>query len=191
MKKLTAIAALSVIVMGSAFAQNSLEDQANFYQTGNSDVYRLVVDAPEKGKTAINVFNERGKKVFSDVAGSSSAFARAYNFSQLPAGLYRVEVERGGQMMERTLSHFNSPGIYQPFYADLNQSSEEGKVDLQVVGADSRVVEVVIKDINGKTLYIDEVSGVMGFKRTYDLAKVGKNVAFEVKVEDKIINMRL
>ena len=191
MKKLTAISMLSVIVMGSSFAQDSLENKATFFQTSNSDVYRLAVDTPEKSKTDVSIYNERGKKVFSDRISKRSSFTRTYNFNQFPIGVYTIEVEKDGQSLKQNLAHFKDSKNYQPFYADLNQSSESGKVDLEVVGADSRVVEVIIKDTDGKTIYVDEVSGVMGFKRTYDLTKVGKRVAFEVKVEDTVINMRL
>ena len=191
MKKLTAIVVLSVIVMGSSYAQGNLDNQAAFFQTSNSNVYRLMVDSPEKSKTALNIYNEKGKKVYSDIVSKRNSFTKTYNFNEFPIGVYKLEIEKDGQTLEQTLEHFDDPKNYRPFYADLQQSYDQDKVDLQVVGADSRVVEVVIKDTNGKTIYVDEVSGVMGFKRTYDLTKVGKNVAFEVKVEDKIINMRL
>lgn len=182
---------LSVIVMGSAAAQTvSQDNQATFFETANQDVYRLVVDSPEKSKTAFNIYNERGKKIFSDIIGKTTAFTKTYNFQNFPIGMYQIEVEKNGKILEQTLSHFEK--IDRPtFFVNLSEADYDNKVNLEVIGVDNQVVEVKIKDYDGQTIYVDKVSGVMGFKRTYDLTKVGTKVAFEVKVADEVINMRL
>ena len=182
---------LSVIVMGAATAQTSpTKSEAVFFKTADPQVYRLVVDSPEKDKTSFSIYNERGKKVYYDQIGKYKGFAKTYDFKDFPIGVYTVEVDKGGTILEQELSHFKDRKSYQPFLVDLNQG-EGDKVDLTVVGANSRVVEVKIKDNYGNTLFVDEVSGHMGFKRTYDLKKVGNQVAFEVRVDNKIFNRRL
>ena len=68
---------------------------------------------------------------------------------------------------------------------------EDEKVNLRVLGADNRLVEVTIKSIDGETIFVDKVSGLAGFRRTYHLRRVGTNVAFEVRVDDQVINKNL
>ncbi len=182
---------LSIIVMGSSTAQTKSQDnQAIFFETADQDVYRLVVDTPENSKTVFNIYDERGKKIFSDLIGKTTAFTKTYNFKSFPVGIYQIEVEKDGKILEQILSHFEK--IDRPtFFVNLSETDYDNKVDLQVVGADNQVVEVKIKNYDGQTIYVDKVSGVMGFKRTYDLTKVGNKVAFEVKVANEVINMRL
>jgi len=194
MKSLTTMMVLSIIVMGSAVAQhNSFADQAAFVKTSRSNVYKLIVDTGQKSHTIFNIYDEKGDKLFTDRVFNRKGFSRNYNFKNIPDGLYKLEVEKGGNILTQNLEHEkNFRYRYKPaLFVDLNRVEGTDKVDLKVNGAKSRMVQVKIKDTSGQVLYTDRITGLKGFTRTYDIARIGKDVAFEVKIDNQVYKQNL
>ncbi len=182
--------ALSIIVMGAATAQSN---QAVFVKTSEQDVYRLIVDTEDQSDVTFRIYSEKGKQIFKDKIFKVSGFIKPYNFQNLPRGLYKLEVEKNGTILEQEVIHNerHSAEQFSSLLVDLNQGENTKKFDLRVVGANNRPVTVEIKNSYGQTVYTDEVSGLMGFTRTYDLEKVGKVASFQVKVDNQIVTKSL
>ena len=181
---------LSVIVMGSAFAQTDVaKDQPVIVKSGKGDIYKLIVNSSQKSEVTFRVFDDNGRKLFQDKIYRTAGFIKPYNFRKLPEGDYRLEVETNAGIVNQEINHdFDqrfSPSV------DINQGEGLKKVDLKVVGANNRPVKVKILNVYGETVFVDEISGLMGFTRTYDLAKAGSQLAFEVRVDNQVFTKSL
>jgi len=180
---------LSITLMGSAVAQRHLsENQAAFIKTSRPNVYKLIVDTGEKSNTTFNIYDEKGNKLFTDRVYKRKSFSRNYNFRNLRDGLYKLEVEKDGRILTQYIEHekgFSSKGRT-TLFVDLDRVAGTDKVDLKVQGAKNRMVQVKIMDTSGQVLFTDRITGLKGFTRTYDIAKIGKDVTFEVRVDNHI-----
>ena len=94
---------LSVIVMGTTAVQaQSTTDQAAFFQTSDTDIYRLVVDSPEKSKVIFNIYNETGKRVFSDRIGNRLIEVK-------DPSLTHAELDEARKQLMQRLSELENP----------------------------------------------------------------------------------
>lgn len=89
MKKLLFVV-LMAIVSTATFANGEGDVKVT---TDSSSVFKVYYTKPVMSKVTVQILDENGKKVFSEViAKGEQGFVRPYNLSELPAGVYTFEV---------------------------------------------------------------------------------------------------
>src|SRR5918993_609571 len=70
--------------------------------TSTGDVFNVSYRGLKAGQVRIAIYDESGKRLLLDVFRNNGAFVRPYNFSELPAGEYRIELrDASGRFVER------------------------------------------------------------------------------------------
>ena len=118
MRKIRLMLVAMVIVIGATQMQARTmkgtskkgKAEVNIYSNSNSATLNVILISEESGTTYIEIYNQKGEKVFSEKIKGLSSFRRPYDFKGMPKGEYRVEVSHNSIKTEKA---FNFEQVYQ------------------------------------------------------------------------------
>lgn len=127
-----------------------------------------------KVKVEVQIRDEKGRLIATDLVENENGFVRPFNISQLKDGNYSV------RMLENRALVYESN-----FVIDTKNTAimDLGKNKFQLTYKDSHKQDVAINiyDDRGNLLHQEKVGQMDGFSRIYDLSKLNPNhVSFEV-----------
>ncbi|MDQ3392785.1 MAG: hypothetical protein M3512_01530 [Bacteroidota bacterium] len=176
----TALLSLGTLTM--AFS-NRTEDGPNNSEkvevvTKDQGLYNLVYRTTSSGNYKVNIFNNKGEKVFTENFKSNMSFSKLFNFSKMEYGTYTMVILNGSS------EKFKKEIVHQPTHSlkvDLSPFGEKGKFNLSVNGLNNKPVRVVILDKDYKELYNEVMDVESGFTRLFDLSRVASShIKFQV-----------
>jgi hypothetical protein len=140
------------------------------------DAYKLIYKSEVKSNVKVQILDEGGRIVFSEVIRNSDGFIRPYNFATMVEGEYTIKVDNGSNWMSETVAYKSS---------HLDEGTQlirthDGKYLLTVAGHGPEFLTVTIRDAKGVDLH-SEVRSVTGdFARVYNLDNLAGPFSFEV-----------
>ncbi|ELR70691.1 hypothetical protein C900_03464 [Fulvivirga imtechensis AK7] len=143
-------------------------------------------------KTTINIWNAENKLVYTETIKKINAFVRPYNFSQMPDGVYTLEIIEGRTVSKKLIFH----GVVAPVLKEEATYPEVVKVDpltgeksvykLTIVNPGKVKASIRIFDGNEKLVYSTVESFENIFSRLYNLKEIGLGATLEVEVNGDV-----
>lgn len=159
--------------------------------TGESNVYRVLCMGKSDAKTTINIWNAKNKLVFTETIKNLNAFVRPYNFSQMPDGVYTLEVIEGNAVSQKVIYHGTfAPTVEVP--VDLNivkVSPVAGKDDvykLTIIKGSKTKANIRIYDQDKKMVYSTTEFFERNFSKLYNFKAMKGLSTMEVEVNGEV-----
>ncbi|MBL6446162.1 hypothetical protein JMN32_07575 [Fulvivirga sp. 29W222] len=159
--------------------------------TEESNIYRVLFMGNSDDKTTINIRNAENRLVFTETIKKVSAFVRPYNFSQLPDGVYTLEVIEGNTVSKKTIYHGSVVLSIEPT-VDLNIvrlspiAEKEGVYKLTIINSGGAKAAIRILDEDQNVVYSSEESFERVFCKLYNFKSMSENTTIEVKVNGEV-----
>lgn len=159
--------------------------------TGESDVYRVLFMGKSDAKTVINIWNDENRLVFTETIKKVNAFVRPYNFSQMPDGVYTLEVIEGSTVSKRMIYHGSvAPVIEVP--ANLNivkvapLAGKDNVYKITIINSGDAKANIRILDANQKVVYSSAESFKRTFCKLYNFKRMNKQATIEVEIDGEV-----
>lgn len=141
--------------------------------------YELTYLTNGEGSVRVNIYDQEGTKLHSEVISNIKSFSKEYDFDKLPEGTYSFEIVDNSGVVSTEIKHI----VRDKVKAQV-KPIEDNKYQVLVRGNDFEPVIINIYDRSRNLIYSDVVKLGKSFTKTYDLSKVSANsFTFEV-VED-------
>ena len=131
-----------------------------------------------KGKSdvvKVRIMDKAGKTVYQEKIKGMDSFSRPYNFSQMPAGEYTIEVKNSEGVVRENFTHTVDATENSNFsMIKLIEGKKENSVDLVVIrnSNEKMIVDIMVND---KKVFSDKIDQVGSFKKSFvisnDIAK--------------------
>jgi uncharacterized protein (DUF2141 family) len=146
---------------------------------------QLLYGAVPEGPVTVRIFDEKNFLVKTDRIRSKSAFARYYDFSQLKAGKYTLEVIDSQNQIEKISVNFSAENTVKPVGFSKIEKVEKNSYKLTYNAITSSDVSIFVYE-NDKLIHEEKVDNVSGVQKLYKLVGVSptSQVEFFVKTED-------
>ena len=157
----------------------------------SSNVYRVLFMGKSDAKTVINIWNAEKRLVFTETIKKVNAFVRPYNFSQMPDGVYTLEVIEGNTVSKQLIYHGSvAPSNEVP--VDLNivkVAPVTGKEDiykLTIIQTGETKANIRILTADQKVVYSSAESFERAFCKLYNLRRMDKKATIEVEINGEV-----
>lgn len=180
MKKIILSAALVLVAsVSTVFAstdkekekKGSANSRIEVVASQKEAVYSLIYATDAKGLVRVNIYDAQGTKVYSDYVGAIKSFRKSYDFSELPAGEYQIEVVSGGEKTRKSITIADKTASASAMNVSLSTVDANGKYKIKVLQASASTVMVYLLDADKNVIYADEIEVEGSFERVYDLTK--------------------
>lgn len=190
--KTKVIIALFLIVLNLAVFATEKEGDAKGtlvkVEKVENSIFNLVYSGTDARNVSIKILNAKGNVVFTENIRKIDSFSRPYNFSQLPEGIYTLEIsDKNGKITEQV--DYRVGSTVKPSFNYINVSHMPNQADhykLTIVNGDELVADVKILDTDNHVLYTSTENIDGNFAKLYDLSKVQGNVRFEISLAGEI-----
>ena len=180
MKKFTLTTAVLGIVLSTASFASTGKDAKDVSVEKKDEKVELTYLSEGEAKVKVNIYNQRGAIVYSEVIKHPKSFSKSYDLSKLPKGEYEFEIVDSRKVVSEKVTLSSAKNAEKFLKADVSMT-EEGKYSLVVIGEVVKPIQVNIYNARGILLYGDYISVEKSFTRSYDLTKSHvKDVKFEV-----------
>ena len=191
MKKATTTLLAGLILIGSAaFATGSetgeSKDEVKIIPTASSDTYKLMYTGEEEGAVRVKFYDGEGRLFFTDIVRSKGKFIRPYNFANLPAGSYKIEVISPAGSSAAEVMHVKPvSGIVDVALTPVDSAK---KIELVVKGVKLDPVYVKIFDKYSRLITEDYIDVENSFKKVYNLERIpSEGFVFEIISDNKVV----
>ena len=195
MKTTKLILAVLLTVIGTAASategEKSKTDAPTIEVTSaNSNVYQLTYKGRSETKAIVNIRNANKELVFTEKIKNLGAFARPYNFSNLPDGMYTMEVVEGEVITKKVIYHGDfSPNIEIP--TNLNVVSvkpfrDNNTFKLTIINGGKTRANISILDADGRIVYNGYEIFEKSFSRLYNLEDLKPGASMEVELNGEL-----
>ena len=165
------LAAFSATTFATNFVETELGESTKFNVLAkkNPEKFHLVYVSKKISNIKVRILDADGKIVGVDNIKSRKSFSKVYNFKNLEAGTYTIEVENSEGSATQTIN-------YNPYRQNLNMFvslKEENKFKVTVAGFDKKhPVIVKIYNEDGKIVSEEKINAQRNFTRIYDLSNI-------------------
>lgn len=168
---------------------NTIESEKVEIETKEQGLFNLVYKTSASGKYKVNIFDQSGKMIFSDSFTGERSFTKLFNLTNLPYGIYTMEIINSSLEKVRKEIIHKSPDKANIVISNID---EQGKVNLTVTGVDDKPVRVVIWDQFNQPIY-DEVMFVESdFSRLFNFKGIkAHEITFQVYHHGKAIEKQI
>lgn len=196
MKKLVLAVIVALFSTTFAFQSNaSIKDDTTKAITilkaypNKPNLYTLIYTSENKDKIKVDIYDQKGNHLKSDVVANSNGFQRSYDFSSLSKGKYLVRVKDQNKVYRTTINHLHAESDLKVNVSPLENGS---KYNLQVIHNSTNPVWVNIYNSDHKIIFRDKIDVDRNFSRVYDLGKYyGKAQSIEVYTDGKSVTHSL
>ncbi len=138
----------------------------------NPAQFDLIYSSDSKSPVTVRIFDEAGRLIKVDKIKGKSSFIRTYNFKNLDAGKYTLQVETKDGKEEQIIS-------YDPFRQNLVMeviSKENEKYNVLVSGFDKNLPVILrVYDDEGRLLNTEKIQVSGTFSFIYNLSKINSS----------------
>ncbi len=136
----------------------------------HGSLVKLFYRGEESGTVKVAIYNENGRRIYREVMQNTEDFMRPYNFSELPSGIYFIELTDNNGVKRKKIKHTSPDRTLTAKLTRVNDN--EHKYVLCVPNQGSRFLTVRIYGENKKLLYesTEKVNG--DFAALYNLNNV-------------------
>ncbi|UII33842.1 hypothetical protein LVD17_08445 [Fulvivirga ulvae] len=159
--------------------------------TEESNVYRVLFMGKGDAKTIINIWNAENRLVFTETIKKVNAFVRPYNFSQMPDGVYTLEVIEGNTISKKMIYHGSvAPSNDVP--VDLNivkvapLTGKEDVYKLTIIQSGETKANIRILNADEKVVYSSAESFERAFCKLYNFKRMAKKATIEVEIDGEV-----
>lgn len=170
-KHITLATLITVIGCGVLVAQENAKPEALEANPGDvqfvqsqAKKYKLIYPIKKSGLVWVRIFDSRDEMLLSEKLKNKEGFMRSYDFSYLPEGKYRINIESPEGNLVREIYH-----EYQEndISISVEQTYHDNAFRLVVIGVKESPVYVDILDGDNKVLFEDIVDVSKSFSRVY------------------------
>jgi hypothetical protein len=136
-----------------------------------------VVNLSGEQASVLSIKDQAGRILYKENIKSGNVYAKRYDFSSLPAGVYAVEISQGEEVTKKT---FNLESEALSFKTDLSVIEVRSVVDVEpnlvkvlVQNQKSTDVKLRLYDAYGKVLHEESVAPNQTIAKGLNLSKVG------------------
>lgn len=148
-------------------------------------VFRVFYKSGEHNDVKINIYDEAGYMIFTEVIRKSNGFIRPYNFNRLTPGEYQIEiVDLKGRQIERV--SFVNETKEEEVAAALVKLEGNGRYMLVVPNKTGEALTMAIYDETGRQVYAEAEKITRDFSRLYNLSDMAGEFTFRVTNEKGI-----
>lgn len=170
MKKTIALwVALAAVGCGTSWSE-SVPSGIRMEVVRTGDVFKVIYEGSGDQPVEVNIFDDDGDKVFSEVVRTESGFIRPYNFSALPEGDYTIcvsngEAEETEEICTRT----------EPWWARVDKlEASDNKVLVAIPQETAGSFKLNIYDQSDRLVYETVANLDHGFAQVYHLQNLEK-----------------
>lgn len=171
MKKITLIAALLTVMSAALFAK---EGKGIKILNDSSAVFKVYYSKPVASKVKVNIYNDKGDKVFAESIKNVNGFVRPYNMSALPSGTYTFEISDKTEVETFEFTYAESEVEHASMTANIVRL-DQGRFFLGVSSDKSDKVQIEVFNDKDELVYraIEVVANQFG--QLYNLQSVESN----------------
>jgi len=176
------IAVLFTVISTVALAKE--DAQVKVFAASEAGVYHVIFAGNTAQKVNITIYNARNERLYTETVKAEAGFKVPVNLKALPYGVYTVELTAGEEVYRETV-------LYRPNAHNVGvvYAQEDGKVKVNVTGADGKEVRVLIYDENNHLLVEDSIEGQFNFGRVYNFEGTGLHKAeVVVAYQNKVVS---
>ena len=187
MKKFFLTVVFGIVLSTATFATSTGEVKDVKVTTVESDKVELTYLSDGECKVKVNIYDQKGSRVFTESIKNPKSFKKAYDLSKLPVGEYEFEIIDNEKVVSEKVKV--APAYDDTRYIKASVVKEEGeKYSVKVVGAVIDPIAINIYNKYGELIYGDLIDISKGFTRIYDLSKaISTDVKFEIVQNGEII----
>lgn len=132
----------------------------------------------------VRIYDENRTLLERDVINAKQAFAKYYDFSKLTAGIYKVEVFDGTNLVNQTFVDM-TPRVSKPVMFSKVEQTESNQYKLLVNSLLPSNLSVFVYE-NDKLIHEERLVGTMGFQKLYKIHRMNPKakIEFLVKSDD-------
>ena len=147
------------------------------------DLYQLTYINHGDKQVKVEVLDQDGKKLMSDLIREEKSFTKPYNFQKLDKGEYSFKItDAEGEYITKVRK---TNDLY--MVAKIRKI-DQNRVKIYVNGDFMDPVSVNIFDRNGVLIFDDHIDQEKGFERIYDLSKIeARDLRIEVVNENDLL----
>ncbi len=154
--------------------------------TDSSATFKVYYTNTEAQKVTVNIFNKKGKKVFTEVIKNEKGFVRPYNMSELPAGVYSIQIIDNQEVKNFDVEFKANNNADSALSVFINNFGEN-KFFLGMGNGSNDKVTIRIINSNNEELYTADEVVVNQFAQLFNIASANKGVTFQIFKGDKLI----
>lgn len=182
-RTLSTLALVAIVTMTSSAFTNSFDDaqiQLQSIESGKKAIVK-VWNLPESHSASIRVLNAEGKLVYKE-SFNTAAYAKKFDFSQLPAGSYKVLLQSGTYTQSESFEVMENGSIklMEDRYADKGfkpfvKVREGSKVDLLVENRFAKTMDITLKNQKGEIAYQKQIAPQGKYAHRLNLNRLPKD----------------
>ncbi|WP_373494268.1 hypothetical protein [Aquiflexum sp.] len=180
---------VSVSAMANTSGSQELEKKAVSLNKVDQNKVRLFYGLNEESTVLVKVYDENHFLVQKDRTVSKNAFAKYYDFFQLAAGVYTVELYSDNELMDKIEMDMRKTEVSPIVYSKLDKIEfNKFKLLVNSIMASDMIVEVYEND---RLIYEEKFENVSGFHKLYKIQGVSptSRLEFFVKTSDGFKNV--
>jgi uncharacterized cupredoxin-like copper-binding protein len=187
MKKIMVLV-VSVLFSTLVFANGTTDKAASStvaVMNYGSNSFKVFYKAQKSGNVTVSIRNEKGEIVYSEKLLKIDGFIRPYNFENLPAGQYSIQIEnQEGKQVEKV--NFGA-GKVEKIVTIAKVPSDEGRYLLSGFSKGADNISVHIYDAEGKTIYTEDRKVDGRFQQIYNLKNIKGSFSIEVSDDNGVL----
>lgn len=177
MKKILSLVVVALIAIGHVNAMKP-NSPVGMSVIKKGAVVKVYYRGEQNGKVTVTIYNEKGHAVFKESMSDIENFMRPYNFSQLPAGNYTIQVADEQGIRVEKIAHGTERTGRVAHVTCL--SKDENKFMFSVLNDGKNTLKIRIYDKYNNVLYREVASVTGNFARVYNLDQFNGEHTFEV-----------
>lgn len=118
--------------------------------------YRIFYQGTQKENVRLSIYDQNREIVYSEAFKSTLEFAKLYDFTKMPQGVYFIEFSGKGWRKKEKVELLKLRGG-EPLEATLTQMGKDDKVFLQIDNPEIKEINLLIESSKGEILFNDKV----------------------------------
>lgn len=183
MKKTLSVLVVLMVISSVVFARRADNPgaAAGMAVVKNGTTFKLYYKGTQQMDVKVSIFDATNKIVFTEVLRKVEGFVRPYNFSNLPEGVYSIEIaDKDGRQVEKVNYQ---KGKIEKLAHLLRVSGDEEKYLLTVSNKGNDAITVKIFDDSNSIIYSHKEDIKGDFAKIYNLERFSGKFKFEITDE--------
>ncbi|MEK6478377.1 hypothetical protein WJR50_12615 [Catalinimonas sp. 4WD22] len=182
-RTLSILALVAIVTMTSSAFTNPFDEaqiQLQAIESGKKAIVK-VWNLPETHSASLKVLNAAGKLVYKENF-NGAAYAKKFDFSQLPAGNYKVLLQSGTYTQSETfeVNENGSIKLMEDKYASKGfkpfvKVREGSKVDLLIENRFAKAMDITLKNQKGEVAYQKQIAPEGKYAHRLNLNRLPKD----------------
>jgi len=183
------ILALLLATGTQVFANDDIDPEIQIVTTAPNS-FKLVYTSTEDAPVKVNIYNEKSRRIFSDLVYKTNRFSKLYNFKNLSSGLYTFEVIANGQTSKEKV-YYAPKTAKQKMKAFVRQLEGSKKFRLLVMGNEMEPVTVRIYNKSNELVHEKSFDSKTSIGQVYNLNSIkASEIRFVVSSGSEVLKAK-